>query len=103
MLRELTDEISGTGVQAGWIKLSAGDDGLTPTETKILWAAARAAKATGSVIGSHTIKGDVVRDQLDILDDVGVEDAAVALPGAAIEFVAREAIDSGASHEARSW
>ena len=72
MLRELTDEISGTGVQAGWIKLSAGDDGLTPTETKILRAAARAAKATGSVIGSHTIKGVVVRDQLDVLDDVGV-------------------------------
>jgi hypothetical protein len=55
-------------VQAGWIKLSAGDDGLTPTETKILRAAARAAKATGSVIGSHTIGGLVVRDQLDILD-----------------------------------
>ena len=72
MLRELTDEISGTGVQAGWIKLSAGDDGLTPSETKILRAAARAAEATGSVIGSHTIKGAVVRDQLDILDDVGL-------------------------------
>lgn len=72
MARELTDEISGTGVQAGWIKLSAGDDGLTPTEAKILRAAARAAKATGSVIGSHTIRGPVVGDQLDILDDVGL-------------------------------
>jgi phosphotriesterase-related protein len=72
MLRELTDEISGTGVQAGWIKLSAGDDGLTPSETKILRAAARAAKTTGSVIGSHTIKGAVVRDQLGVLDDVGL-------------------------------
>ena len=72
ILRELTDEISGTGVQAGWIKLSAGDDGLTPAEAKILRAAARAANATGSVIGSHTIKGRVVRDQLDILDDVGL-------------------------------
>jgi phosphotriesterase-related protein len=72
MLRELTDEISGTGVQAGWIKLSAGDDGLTPSETKILRAAARAAKTTGSVIGSHTIRGAVVRDQLDILEDVGL-------------------------------
>ena len=71
MLRELTDEIDGTGVQAGWIKLSAGDDGLTGTETKILRAAGRAAKATGCVIGSHTIRGRVVRDQLDILDEVG--------------------------------
>ena len=72
MLGELTDEISGTGVQAGWIKLSAGDDGLTPAEAKILRAAGRAANATGSVIGSHTIKGMVVRHQLDILDGVGV-------------------------------
>jgi phosphotriesterase-related protein len=72
MVRELSDEIAGTGVQAGWIKLSAGDDGLTACETKILRAAARAAKATGSVIGSHTIKGRVVRDQLDILDSAGV-------------------------------
>ena len=72
MVRELSDEIAGTGVQAGWIKLSAGDDGLTACETKILRAAARAAKATGSVIGSHTIRGRVVRDQLDILEAAGV-------------------------------
>jgi len=72
MLSELSDEISGTGVQAGWIKLSAGDDGLTVCETKILRAAARAAKATGSVIGSHTIRGRVVRDQLDIIEAAGL-------------------------------
>jgi phosphotriesterase-related protein len=72
MLRELSDEIEGTGVQAGWIKLSAGDDGLTATETKILRAAARAAKATNSVIGSHTIRGRVVRDQLDIIEAAGL-------------------------------
>jgi phosphotriesterase-related protein len=72
MLRELNDAIAGTGVQAGWIKLSAGDDGLTATETKILRAAARAAQATNSVIGSHTIRGRVVRDQLDIIEAAGL-------------------------------
>jgi phosphotriesterase-related protein len=72
MLDELTNEISGSGVQAGWIKLSAGDDGLTVCETKILRAAARAAKVTGSVIGSHTIRGRVVRDQLDIIEAAGL-------------------------------
>jgi phosphotriesterase-related protein len=72
MLRELSDEIEATGVQAGWIKLSAGDDGLTGCETKILRAAARAAKVTGSVIGSHTIRGRVVRDQLDIIEAAGL-------------------------------
>jgi phosphotriesterase-related protein len=71
MLRELTEEIESTGVPAGWIKLSAGDDGLTATETTILRAAGRAAAKTNSPIGSHTVRGAVVREQLDILDAVG--------------------------------
>ena len=71
MLRELTEGIESTGMQAGWSKLSAGDDGLTATETKILRAAGRAAAATNSAIGSHTVKGRVVRDQLDILETTG--------------------------------
>jgi phosphotriesterase-related protein len=71
MLRELTKEIESSGVQAGWIKLSAGDEGVTATETKVLRAAAKAAAAVNAVIGSHTIKGRVVRDQLDILEKAG--------------------------------
>lgn len=71
MLGELQGEIEGSGVQAGWIKLSAGDDGLTATETKILKAAATAGRRTNAVIGSHTIRGRVVRDQLDILEAQG--------------------------------
>lgn len=71
MLRELTEQIDSTGVRAGWIKLSAGDDGLTPVETKILRAAASAAAQTNAVIGSHTIKARVVHDQLNILEQQG--------------------------------
>ena len=71
MLGELQGEIEASGVQAGWIKLSAGDDGLTACETKILRAAATAARATNAVIGSHTIRGRVVRDQLDIIEALG--------------------------------
>ena len=71
MIAELTGEIEGSGVQAAWIKLSAGDEGLTPVEAKILRAAAQAGKETGAVIGSHTIKGRVVKDQLRILEEEG--------------------------------
>lgn len=71
MLGELQGEIEGSGVQAAWIKLSAGDDGITAVETKILRAAARAAAATGAVIGSHTRRGRVLRDQLDIVEQAG--------------------------------
>jgi phosphotriesterase-related protein len=68
MLGELHGEIEESGVQAGWIKLSAGDDGLTICESKILRAAATAGRETNAVIGSHTIRGRVVRDQLDIIE-----------------------------------
>jgi len=71
MISELQDKIEDSGVQAGWIKLSAGDDGLTSSETKILRAAATAGRETNAVIGSHTIRGRVVRDQLDIIESMG--------------------------------
>jgi len=71
MLSELQGEIEHSGVQAGWIKLSAGDDGITDCEAKILRAAATAGRGTNAVIGSHTIRGRVVRDQLDIIEKRG--------------------------------
>ncbi len=78
MVGELTGEIrEGTpdgpksGVQAGWIKLSAGDYGISETEAKVLRAAAAAGKATNAAIGSHTIHGRVVREQLDIIEKAG--------------------------------
>jgi len=71
MLQELTDQIEDSGVRAAWIKLSAGDDGITPVEAKLLRAAAAAGRQTNAVIGSHTIRGRVVRDQLDILETAG--------------------------------
>jgi len=71
MTAELSDEIRPDGVKAGWIKLSAGDDGLTECEAKILCAAAAASATTNAVIGSHTIRGRVVRDQLKIIEGAG--------------------------------
>ena len=71
MTGELSDEIRPDGLQAGWIKLSAGDDGLTECEAKVLRAAAAAGVATKAVIGSHTIRGRVVRDQLKIIEEAG--------------------------------
>jgi len=73
MRGELEDQIieNGveTGVKAGFIKLSAGDDGITEAEAKVLRAAAKAAQ--GAIIGRHTIRGRVVRDQLDIIEEAG--------------------------------
>jgi phosphotriesterase-related protein len=71
MQGELEGEIEASGVQAAWIKLSAGDQGMTDCEAKILRAATAAAAATHAVIGSHTIRGHVVQDQLAIIERGG--------------------------------
>ena len=71
MFRELSERFDEADYRAGWIKLSAGDDGITPLETRSLKAAARAAARTNAVIGSHTIKGRVVLEQLDIIEKEG--------------------------------
>jgi phosphotriesterase-related protein len=71
MLGELTGEIERSGVRAGWIKLSVGDDGMTPTEAKMLRAAARAGKETGAVIGSHTMRGSIALEELDVVEHSG--------------------------------
>ena len=71
MVRELDERLDEAPFRAGWIKLSAGDDGITELEARILRAAARAAKRCNATIGSHTIKGKVVMDQLDIIEAEG--------------------------------
>lgn len=109
MVRELTERFDEADYRAGWIKLSAGDDGITPLEERILRAAARASARTGAVIGSHTMRGRVAMEQIDIIEaeggsadrfiwihtqketDLGFHDAAVSR-GAWIEYdhVSRE-------------
>lgn len=71
MVRELEERFDEADYRAGWIKISAGDDGITLLEARILRAAARAGQRTGAIIGSHTIKGRVVMDQLDIIEAEG--------------------------------
>jgi len=72
MNSELDDQIEESGVRAAWMKLSTGDDGISPLEERILRAAAAVSRRTGATIGSHTIRGRVARDQLQILEGAGV-------------------------------
>lgn len=71
MLRELEDHVDGATAPAAWIKVSAGDDGLTSEEERLLRAAAHAGRVTGCAIGSHTIRADVVEAQVDVLESEG--------------------------------
>jgi phosphotriesterase-related protein len=71
MIDELNGSIDETGVRAGWIKIGASDEELTAAEAKMVVAAAGASIATGAVIGSHTLSGDVARTQLDLIERKG--------------------------------
>ncbi|WP_248305993.1 MULTISPECIES: esterase [unclassified Devosia] len=71
MVAELTIRLEEADFRAGWIKISAGDDGISPLEERILRAAARAGARTGAIIGSHTIRGRVALQQIDIIEEEG--------------------------------
>jgi phosphotriesterase-related protein len=71
MRKELEVEIGQSGVRAGFIKLSAGDDGLTAPEEKILRAAVCAARKSNALIASHTIRARVVEQQIAVMEEEG--------------------------------
>lgn len=75
MVAELTDGVEATGIRAGFIKVGATDEGVTPAETKVLRAAARASAQTGAIIGSHTVRGAVARSQVEIIEGAGGDPA----------------------------
>jgi len=72
-IRDLTVGMEGTDIRAGFIKIAMSDDGPTELEIRNLKAAARASKATGAVIGSHTIGGVVARKELAVLEAEGLD------------------------------
>lgn len=70
-IRELTEGMDRTDSKAGFIKIALNDDGPRPIEARNLRAAALASRATGAVIGSHTIGGRAARAEMDILEAAG--------------------------------
>jgi len=72
-IRELSDGIGGTGIKAGVIKVATGAHQVTPYEEQVMRAAARAHKATGAPITTHTDEGTMGREQLDVFASEGVD------------------------------
>lgn len=71
--KELTEGIDGTSVRAGFIKLAMSDDGPTEREIRNLKAAAQASRNTGAVIAIHTIGGRIARQEMDVLEEAGLD------------------------------
>jgi phosphotriesterase-related protein len=71
--REVSEGIGSSGIRAGLIKCATGLNEITPHEEKCLRAAARAHKATGAPIMTHTEAATMGNEQLDILASEGVD------------------------------
>ncbi len=78
-VRELTEGVGETGIRAGVIKVATGAHRITPYEEAVLRAAARAHRATGAPITTHTDEGTMGPQQLDILESEGVPPHAVVV------------------------
>lgn len=70
--RELTEGVGSTGIRPGIIKVATGFDPMTPYETTVFRAAAKAAVATGTPITTHTDKGLHGEAQQKLLTEAGV-------------------------------
>jgi phosphotriesterase-related protein len=72
--RDVTHGIDGTDVRAGIIgEIGAHFTWISPIEERVLRAAGRAQKRTGVMLTTHATRGPLGLDQLDILEEEGVD------------------------------
>ena len=77
---EIEQGIDGTGIRAGVIKVATDLDGVTPVVERALRAAARASRATGVPIETHThARLRMGEKQAEIFEAEGVDPARVCL------------------------
>ena len=79
-IRDIRDGIMDTGVRAGIIKCATDEPGVTPDVERILQAAARAQRATGVPISTHTHPAsEVGLKQQDVFESEGVDLSRVVI------------------------
>jgi phosphotriesterase-related protein len=77
---EIQRGISGTDIKPGVIKVATDHEGVTPFIERALRAAARASKATGVPVTTHTYAADRIGEkQADIFEAEGLDPAKVCL------------------------
>lgn len=79
IVRELQVGIDGTAVKAGLIKAGSSFDVITAIEEKALRAAARAHLMTGAPISTHTERGTMALEQIELLQREGVDPRRVVI------------------------
>jgi len=79
MLRDLRAGMDGTEARAGIAKLGTSDGVVLPVEERIALAVGRVQAETGCPVLTHTTRGTVAPQQLDLLESVGADLSRVAL------------------------
>jgi phosphotriesterase-related protein len=70
---DITTGIDGTDLKAGFIKMSVSDEGITELEAKHLQAAVLTSQRTGAIVASHTIGGQLAKQEINLLADYGLD------------------------------
>jgi len=79
MLGDLREGMDGTEARAGIAKLGTSDGVVLPVEERIARAVGRVQAETGCPLLTHTTRGTMAREQLDLLESVGADLSRVAL------------------------
>ncbi|MEZ4584783.1 MAG: twin-arginine translocation signal domain-containing protein [Gemmatimonadales bacterium] len=78
--REIEVGIEDTGIKPGVIKVATDREGVTPFVDKALRAAARASKATGLPVTTHTLAAErTAEKQAEVFESEGLDPARVCL------------------------
>jgi phosphotriesterase-related protein len=75
-ITEFEEGIEGSGIKPGLIKIGVNNGPLSDMDRKLARAAAKAHRATGLTIASHTGNGAAALEQMSILKEEGVQAAA---------------------------
>ena len=80
MVRDIEVGVDGTGIRAGIIgEIGADLYHVSPAEERVFRAAARAHKRTGLTITTHAVRSPVGLDQMDILEEEGVDPRRIVI------------------------
>jgi phosphotriesterase-related protein len=79
LLRDLREGMDGTAARAAIAKLGTSDDVVLPVEERIARAVGRVQAETGCPVLTHTTRGTMAEEQLDLLEAEGADLTRVAL------------------------
>ena len=80
LVRDLTEGIDGTDVRAGLLgEIGSNFTWISPVEERVFRAVARAHRRTGVAIATHALHSPVGLDQLDVLQEEGVDPRRVTV------------------------